>query len=114
MQFYCRRDIDKSLAEDKHLFRPDELMVSGRALGLELSHYPNRRLTHSPETSDAARIGYFGRFFPDYVRYCMDWDAALSDKVARAMSNYFAFFEPLESSENTTPRCFGIFVFTKR
>lgn len=31
MQYYARRDLDKSEAEDKHLFRPDELFVSGRS-----------------------------------------------------------------------------------
>ena len=114
MQFYSRRDVDKSLAEDKHLFRPDELMVTGREMGLELSHYPNWRMTMSPEANIHARLGYFQRFFAEYVRYCMDWPEEFSLRVAEATRKYFRFFEPLETAGNTTPSCFGTFVFTKR
>jgi ubiquinone/menaquinone biosynthesis C-methylase UbiE len=114
MQFYSRRDIDKSQAEDKHLFRPDELMVTGRTMNLELSHYPNWRMTMSPEANENARSGYFQRFFADYVHYCMDWPKDFSLRVADATRKYFRFFEPLETGGNTTPACFGTFVFTKR
>jgi ubiquinone/menaquinone biosynthesis C-methylase UbiE len=114
MQFYSRRDVDKSEAEDKHLFRPDELMVTGRGMGLELTHYPNWRMTMSPEGNERAREGYFQRFFADYIFYCMDWPEDFSRKVAQATRKYFRFFEPLEKGGNTTPACFGTFVFTKR
>lgn len=114
MQFYSRRDVDKSLAEDKHLFRPDELMLLGREMGLDLSHYPNCRMTMSPEANIHARIGYFQRFFAEYVRFCMDWPEVFSLRVAEATNKYFRFFEPLETGGNTTPYCFGTFVFTKR
>ncbi|MBL8235812.1 MAG: class I SAM-dependent methyltransferase [Bryobacterales bacterium] len=114
MQFYSRRDIDKSQAEDKHLFRPDELMATGREFGLELTHYPNWRMTMSPEGNERARAGYFQRFFAEYVRYCMDWPEDFSKRVAEATRKYFRFFEPLETGGNTTPACFGTFVFTKR
>ncbi len=113
MQFYSRRDIDKSLAEDKHLFRPDELMATGRGLGLVLTHYPNWRMTLSPEANTNNRVGYFQRFFAEYVRYCMDWPPEFSERVASATRKYFQFFEPLESGGNTTPFCFGTFVFAK-
>ena len=114
MQFYSRRDVDKSQAEDKHLFRPDELMVTGRGMALELTHYPNWRMTMSPEGNEKARTGYFQRFFADYVRYCMDWPEEFALKAAQATRKYFQFFEPLEKGGNTTPACFGTFVFTKR
>ena len=114
MQFYSRRDVDKSQAEDKHLFRPDELMVTGRGMDLELTHYPNWRFTMSPEGNEHARIGYFQKFFADYVRYCMDWPEEFALKAAAATRKYFLFFEPLEKGGNTTPACFGTFVFTKR
>ena len=113
MQFYSRRDVDKSGAEDKHLFRADELMVTGREMGLELSHYPNWRMTMSPEANVQNRIGYFQRFFSEYIRYCMGWEVEFSARVAVATQKYFQFFEPLETAGNTTPSCFGTFVFTK-
>jgi ubiquinone/menaquinone biosynthesis C-methylase UbiE len=114
MQFYSRRDVDKSQAEDKHLFRPDELMASGREMGLKLTHYPNSRMTSPQEADESARIGYFQRFFADYVRYCMDWPQDFSSRVATATRKYFKFFEPLERGGNTAPWCYGTFVFTKK
>ena len=114
MQFYGRRDVDKSKDEDKHPFRPDELMVTGREMGLELSHYPNWRMTLSPEENVRNRIGYFQQVFSDHIRFCMGWTSEFSDRVAAAMRKYFRFFEPLETAGNTTPSCFGTFVFTKR
>lgn len=113
MQFYCRRDMDKSKDEDKHLFRPDELMVSGRAVGLELTHYPNRRITDSEETYLGTHAGYFERFFAEYVRFCMGWPRDFAERVILATQKYFQFFGPLEGGGNTTPACFGTFVFVK-
>ena len=114
MQFYARRDVDKSKDEDKHLFRPDELMESGRGMGLELTHYPNRRITDSEEAYRHSLGGYFQRFFADYVRYCMNWPPEFSEKVVTATKKYFEFFGPLETNGNTTPSCFGTFIFVKR
>lgn len=113
MQFYSRRDVDKSGDEDKHLFRPDELMVSARDVGMELTHYPNWRITDSPEVNIRARTGYFQRFFAAYLRYCLDWPEDFALRVESATRKYFAFFEPLENGGNTTPWTFGTFVFTK-
>jgi SAM-dependent methyltransferase len=41
IEFYARRDIDKAAAEDKHLFRPAEVMRVGRAHGLDVEFFPN-------------------------------------------------------------------------
>ena len=113
MQFYCRRDVDKSASEDKHLFRPDELTVSARSLGLELTHLPNWRLTSTTEQNVGARPGYFRRFFIDYLHYCMSWPPDLTARTAEVMQEYFAFFEPFESRLSTGPHCFGTFVFRR-
>jgi len=114
MQFYCRRDIDKSAAEDKHLFRPDDLMVSGRAVNLELSHFPNWRFTASREQNEQGYATHFYRFFAAYIEYCMSWPPEFSRRVADASRKYFEFFTPLETGGQTTPHCFGTFVFRKR
>ena len=114
MQYYCCRDIDKSSAEDKHLFRPDELMATGLSLDLELRHHPNWLMTLAPEQNRSSRNGYFQRFFVDYVRYCMDWPQDFVDRVAEATKKYFRFFEGIESRNHTTPHCYGTFVFAKR
>jgi len=114
MQFYCRRDIDKSAEEDKHLFRPDELMEAGQRVGLSFTHYPNSQLTFTPESNVHAQRNYFRTFFSSYVRYCMNWPPAFSGHVAAAMGGYFDYFIPIEAGANTVPWCFGSFVFTKR
>jgi len=114
MQFYCRRDLDKREAEDKHLFRPDELQRAALAVALECEHYPNWRITFSPEQNATARNNYFLGFFSDYIRYCMHWPPAFADRVVAATSKYFDYFAPLEAAGNTVPWCYGTFVFTKR
>lgn len=114
MQFYCRRDIDKSNAEDKHLFRPDELMVTGRLIGLELTHYPDGVPYSPPEGDGSARVGRFHKFFTNYLHYCMDWPIDFSDQVSKATAKYFDFFEPMERAGDTAPYLFGTFVFVKR
>ncbi len=114
MQFYGRRDVDKADAEDKHLFKPDELMRSGRTVGMDLDHYPNVSMTMSPAQNEQARSGYFQRFFADYVRYCMGWSESFARRVAEATRGHFSYFGPLEQGGHTTPACFGTFVFTKR
>ena len=114
MQFYARRDLDKSAAEDKHLFRPDELARTARATGIDFDHYPNWHATIADAKNRTNRIGYFENFFAFYIRNCMNWPADLVDRVIPATRKYFRFFSPLESATNTAPYCFGTFVFTKR
>lgn len=114
MQFYCRRDIDKSTAEDKHLFRPDELMVSGRAVNLELTHFPNWRFTSTRAQNELGYTGHFYRFFASYIESCMSWPPDFARRVAEVTRKYFEFFAPLETAGQTTPYCFGTFVFRKR
>jgi ubiquinone/menaquinone biosynthesis C-methylase UbiE len=114
MQFYCRRDLDKSLAEDKHLFRPDELMTTAGRAGMELKHFPNWRITESEQANLTNRPGYFHRFFNSYIRYCMDWPQEFAIRAGAAMQPYFRFFTPMEQPDMTVPQCFGSFLFTKR
>ena len=89
-------------------------MATGRKLGLELTHYPNWRMTLSEKENLAAKTDYFHRFFADYIRFCMDWPAEFSERVATATARYFEFFRPMERAGNTTPHCFGTFVFLKK
>ncbi len=114
MQFYGRRDVDKSEDEDKHLFRPEELHISGRDAGFDLASFPNWRFTLSVESNQHNRIHHFERFFADYIYHCMNWPQDFCARISAAMSRYFRFFDPLEAGDNTAPHCFGVFVFTRR
>lgn len=44
VKFYCRRDLDKTTAEDKHLFNPHEMADLGAAHGLQLRFFSQRHL----------------------------------------------------------------------
>ncbi|MDR3045003.1 MAG: class I SAM-dependent methyltransferase [Desulfovibrio sp.] len=44
VEFYCRQDIDKSTAEDKHLFHPVEIAARCRAHGFDTTVYANTSL----------------------------------------------------------------------
>lgn len=44
VEFYCRQDIDKSTAEDKHLFHPVEIAARCRAHGFDTAVYANTTL----------------------------------------------------------------------
>jgi ubiquinone/menaquinone biosynthesis C-methylase UbiE len=114
IQFYARRDVDKSQAEDKHLFRPDELHVQGRDAGLELATFPNWYFTAAPELNRQRRVGHFKSFFGHYIERCMFWPPEFCARVTAATARYFRYFEPLETESSVGPYCFGTFVFTKR
>ena len=114
MQYYSRRDLDKSDAEDKHLFRPDELRAMGYATGMDLTHYPNWHIALSAAKNEERRLHYFERFFADYLRLCMNWPAEFVERVVAVSGKYFRFFDPVEAGGNTVPHCFGTFVFTRR
>lgn len=114
MQYYARRDLDKSEAEDKHLFRPEELFVSGRGCGLDLSHIPNRHFA-LPEAPGADTVPhYFETFFGNYTVHSMGWPKPFADRVMAAADRYFRYFDPLERAGNRVPYCYGTFVFRKR
>lgn len=44
VEFYCRQDIDKSTAEDKHLFHPVEIAARCRAHGFDTTVFANTTL----------------------------------------------------------------------
>jgi len=113
MQFYCRRDLDKSHAEDKHLFRPDELMQSALLSSMSMKHYPNRYITVSDQDNLVGQPGFFARFFHDYLVYCMNWPADFAKEVKERMGQYLSFFDPLLQDGFSSPHCYGLFVFRK-
>jgi ubiquinone/menaquinone biosynthesis C-methylase UbiE len=111
MSFYARRDLDKTKAEDKHLFRVDELMRTGATCGLEVEFKPNRTYEKfaGDEVSEASN---FRTFFRDYARYCMSWDESLMRVFDEVMTPYCNFVE--EASKGASgPYLHGVFVCKK-
>ena len=113
MRFYARRDIDKRNAEDKHLFRPDELTTIGKAAGFSVEFIPNTGFEACDE-SGAFLNEYFSfhRFFIEYLKYCMGFDAELIDLFERHFEPYNRFIEEISAKSNA-PYCYSVFLCRK-
>jgi SAM-dependent methyltransferase len=111
MTYYARRDVDKTEAEDKHLFRVDEVQRRGRSAGLDFSFFPNTSF-------DAAALARapgqrpFLKFFRDYAQYCMSWGPELLALFDRFMTPYCGMVETA-SGGGSGPYFDGVFVGRK-
>jgi hypothetical protein len=114
MSFYARRDIDKAGAEDKHLFRVDEIMKSCASAGLEAEFFPNRAFErfYDPAMSPVGGDDFFA-FFRDYLKYCMSFDEKLVELFERHFRKYCRFVEVL-SEGGGGPYMHGVFLCRKR
>lgn len=113
MYFYARRDLDKSVAEDKHLFRVDELMTIGAQSGLAVRFYPNRTFESfisNPPGQNAPTSFY--DFFYAYVKHCMGFDPELVTLIEKHFAQYCTFLDQLSSTSNG-PYMHGTFVCRK-
>ena len=83
---YHRRDLDKSTWEDKHVFRPDEMIVWGRDAGLTTHFLPNTTFEHYAHTSSPP-VGTidFEKFVREYLQYCMGYGAASADQITKSV-----------------------------
>ena len=113
MKFYARRDIDKSLAEDKHLFRPDELMSLSNVHGMELHFFPNRTFDNIGTRATPLPANYFESFYFSYLKYCMSWDEDLLSIFSEHVRPYFEYFSCL-AGNNALPYLYGTFLCRKR
>ena len=113
MHFAARRDIDKSEAEDKHLFRVDEIMKLGLDAGMTTDFYPN--MTYQYFAAPRKKRGKppsFAEFFHIYLRYCMSFEPALVDLIEKYFPAYCGFIDNLSLAFNG-PYMNGIFVCRK-
>jgi len=113
MNFYARRDLDKSACEDKHLFRPDELMCICDDNGLRLELFPNRTFGELHLRNERLSEHYFERFYFDYLKYCMAWDRELLGIFERYAKKYLEYFQPLALG-GATPYTYGTFLCKKK
>jgi ubiquinone/menaquinone biosynthesis C-methylase UbiE len=110
MQFYARRDMDKSQAEDKHLFKIDELMRWSLAGGLAGEFVANRTFEEIEPTGPAAVSHHsFTGFFGEYLKYCMSFEQPLVDLFKKHMTPYCKYIEDL-SANNNGPYMHGLFL----
>lgn len=138
MAFYARRDLDKTQAEDKHLFRVDELMNTGARCGLTVEFKPNRAyesflepkrtrgwgevfmerlrgmVTSGIVVQERRReeIAWYRRFMRSYAKYCMSWDDGLVAAFDEFMPQHCRFVEDASMGTNG-PYLHGVFVCRK-
>ncbi|MGD0915982.1 MAG: class I SAM-dependent methyltransferase [Thermodesulfobacteriota bacterium] len=114
MLFYARRSIDKSAAEDKHLFRVDEIMKIGSSAGLAVEFLPNMTYEdYATPVKGKLRRPSFYAFFHDYLKYCMSFDTQLMELLDRYFRTYCKFVDTL-SIEANGPYMHGVFLCKKR
>lgn len=113
VKFYSRRDVDKSLAEDKHLFRVDELMKMGEKAGLTVDFLPNKTFYDWTPGRDAnPRHPSFVRFFHDYLKFSMSFDDELMKLFNDHLARYCDWIEEL-AQQGSGPYLHGVFVWKK-
>jgi ubiquinone/menaquinone biosynthesis C-methylase UbiE len=113
MHFYARRDMNKSKAEDKHLFRVDELMATASKAGLALSFQPNMTFEHFADGSkDRPAPDGFRNFFHAYLKYCMSFDDQLMELFDEHIGPYCDWLDSL-CAAGSPPYLHGVF-FARR
>lgn len=114
MKYYSRRDVDKTKAEDKHLFRVDELMRWGSACGLEVEFRPNVAYeTFSAPPAERPAPDAFTPFFRGYARYCMSWDEGLMRLFDEHLVPFCRYVEEIKGPGGP-PYLHGVFLCRKR
>ena len=112
MQFYARRDVDKSSAEDKHLFRPDELMRLGNLSHMEMHCFANRTFGDIRKRNETLPSNYFEAFYFNYLKYCMSWDDELLQVFSEHVRKYWDYFSCL-AFQNALPYTYSTFLWRK-
>lgn len=111
MAFYARRDVDKSNAEDKHVFRVDEVMRTCSSAGLDVHFHPNTSFEAAVATNPPCQRP-FAKFFRDYTKYCMSWDDSLIAIFDRFMPPYCEMVQTA-SGGGSGPYFDGVFIARK-
>ncbi len=111
VKFYCRRDLNKSTAEDKHLFREHELADLGRQHGLQLQFFPNATFGDfaPPYLAD---FESFSHFFLNYLQYCMLYDAEFLELIRRHLQPQLKYLDDCYRS-HVGPTITGVFLLKK-
>jgi ubiquinone/menaquinone biosynthesis C-methylase UbiE len=115
MNFYCRQDIDKTQAEDKHLFHPHELALLCARHGLEFHFYPNVSFDgFANGEQPSPPENYFSEFFLSYLRYCMSFDPEFVVLIGQHIRPYMAYVESCYAGRGNSPYITGVFLAQKR
>jgi ubiquinone/menaquinone biosynthesis C-methylase UbiE len=112
MSYYARQDVDKKNAEDKHLFRIDEILIIGREHGVDFHFYNNCPFEVFAEPVHNSNKESFRIFFFNYLRYCMSFDTALTNLIEKHFGEYTDFINDKAFQDNS-PSLHGVFIGIK-
>lgn len=114
MKFYCRRDLDKSAAEDKHLFRVHELTDIGARHGLQLRYFANAQYADFAAGSGVVKNGVrFSVFFTNYLRYCMSFPPEFVELIGKHLRGHLEYIDACYPT-HVGPLFTGVFLFVKQ
>ncbi len=111
IKFYCRRDLEKSTAEDKHLFTPHEMADLGEDHGLQLRFFPNATFSDFAPPFQSGFVS-FTVFFMNYLEYCMRFDADLLKAIRRHLKPHMKYVDDCYRS-HTGPAITGVFMLIR-
>jgi SAM-dependent methyltransferase len=112
MRFYCRRDLDKSSSEDKHLFRVHEIAEIGNRHGLRQRYFGNAAFADFDGRFEPYSRLQFSKFFIDYLRYCMSFDPEFVKQISIHLETQLAYVDDCYAS-HAGPLFRGVFLLTK-
>ena len=113
MKSYNRRDLDKSTWEDKHVFRPDEMMAWARESGLVAHFLPNVTFESYAHTMDPEPGPVdFEKFMLDYLHYCMNFGPTNAQAIMKAAQPYCRYVTEA-CSGTREPYLLGLFLLQK-
>lgn len=111
VKFYCRRDLVKDTAEDKHLFTTHDLTDLGRRHDLQLRYFPNATFSdYAPPY--APGFERFTVFFLYYLQFCMQFDPEFMELIRRHMHDQLKYIDDCYCS-HVGPAITGVFLFQK-
>ncbi|MEI8395489.1 MAG: class I SAM-dependent methyltransferase [Rhodospirillaceae bacterium] len=95
IEFYARRDIDKSQGEDKHLFRADEMIDAGRRAGLEVRAFPNRSFGFWSLSQEWRRLAddYFSQSFRGYLEHVIGFGPEFGELWQQTLGDAAGFVD---------------------
>ena len=115
MEFLIRRDVDKSHAEDRHLFRPHDLGAMADEVGMSMHFLPSadvRTWAPGAQRPSSGRFS-FADTMRDYLKHCMNFGDSFTRLFDGPLKPYLAQLEELSLGGDGSPIS-GIFVFRKR
>ena len=114
MLWYADRRIDKVTAEDKHVFRPDQVLQSADRAGLSGEFLPNHSFGNFAHTPfEMPRLQGFGWYMFDYLEKAMQFPPELVSYARDVFLPYCEILDELTRS-HCGPYLTGVFFCRKR